>query len=73
MRFNARLDKSHHGPQHPFKEAGVAADSLTAIHNAMLKLLYGVYTRIICVSRRGEGGGHERAFIYLLIGHNRCN
>jgi hypothetical protein len=42
MRFNARLDKSHHGPQHPFKDAGVAADSLTAIHNAKVKCLFVV-------------------------------
>jgi hypothetical protein len=27
MRFNARLDTSHHGPPHPFKDAGVVADS----------------------------------------------
>jgi hypothetical protein len=29
MKFNARLNTSHHGPQHPFKDAGVVADSLT--------------------------------------------
>jgi hypothetical protein len=34
MRFNARLDTSHHGPPHPCKDAGVVADSLTGIHNA---------------------------------------
>jgi hypothetical protein len=28
MRFNARLDTSHHGLQHPCKGAGVVADSL---------------------------------------------
>jgi hypothetical protein len=31
MRFNVRLDTSHHEPPHPFKDAGVVADSLTAI------------------------------------------
>jgi hypothetical protein len=36
MRFNARLDTSHHGPSHPFKDAGVVADSLTDIHNVMI-------------------------------------
>jgi hypothetical protein len=35
VRFKARLDTSHHGPPHPFKDAGVVADSLTGIHNAM--------------------------------------
>jgi hypothetical protein len=39
-RFNARLDTSHHGPPHPFKDAGVVADSLTGIHNAMVKCLF---------------------------------
>jgi hypothetical protein len=42
MRFNARLDTSRHGPSHPFKDAGVFADSLTAIHNAMVKCLLAV-------------------------------
>jgi hypothetical protein len=27
MRFSARLDTSHHGPPHPFKDAGVVVDS----------------------------------------------
>jgi hypothetical protein len=35
MRFNARLDTSHHAPTHPFKDARIAATSLTGIHNAM--------------------------------------
>jgi hypothetical protein len=40
MRFNARLDISHHGPLHPCKDAGVVADSLTGIHNAVVKCLF---------------------------------
>jgi hypothetical protein len=36
MIFNERLDTSHHGPSHPFKDAGVVADSPTDIHNAMV-------------------------------------
>jgi hypothetical protein len=36
MRFNARLDTSRHGPLHPFTDAGLAADSLTGIHNTMV-------------------------------------
>jgi hypothetical protein len=29
MRFNARLDTSHHGPPHPYKEAGAIAAGAT--------------------------------------------
>jgi hypothetical protein len=42
MRFNASLVKSHHGPPHPLKDAGVVADSPTGIHNAMVKYLFVV-------------------------------
>jgi hypothetical protein len=37
IRFNAWLDKSHHGLLHPFKVAGIDADSLASIRNAMEK------------------------------------
>jgi hypothetical protein len=40
--FNAQLDTSHHGPQHPLKDAGVVADSPTGIHNAMVECLFVV-------------------------------
>jgi hypothetical protein len=40
MKFNARLDTSHHGPENPFKETGVAAATLTGIHNAMKCLFF---------------------------------
>jgi hypothetical protein len=40
MRFNTRLDMSHHGPPLPYKDAGVDANSLTNIHNAMVKCLF---------------------------------
>jgi hypothetical protein len=40
MRFNARLDTSHHGPPHPFKDAGEVVDSLTGVHTAMVKWLF---------------------------------
>jgi hypothetical protein len=36
------LDTSHHGLPHPFKDARVVADSLTGIHNAMVKCLFDV-------------------------------
>jgi hypothetical protein len=47
MRFNAPLDTSHHGPPHPFKDAGVVEDSLTGIHNAMVKCLFVDYRSCI--------------------------
>jgi hypothetical protein len=42
MRFNALLNTSYHGPPYAFKDAGVVADSLTGIHNAMVKCLFVV-------------------------------
>jgi hypothetical protein len=42
MRFNARVDTSHHGPPHPIKDAGVVEDSLIGIHNAVVKCLFVV-------------------------------
>jgi hypothetical protein len=47
MRFNVRLDTSHHGPPRPFKDVGVVADSLTGFHSVMVKCLL-VVSRI-CV------------------------
>jgi hypothetical protein len=35
MTFNVRLDTSHHGLPHPFKDAEVVVDSLTGIHSSM--------------------------------------
>jgi hypothetical protein len=35
VRFSVRLDTSHHGSPRPVRDAGVVADSLTDIHNAM--------------------------------------
>jgi hypothetical protein len=42
MRFSARLDTSHHGPPHPYKDGGAVADSLTSIHTEMVKCLFVV-------------------------------
>jgi hypothetical protein len=42
MKFNARLDASHHGPPRPFKDAGAFEDTLTGICNAMEKCLFVV-------------------------------
>jgi hypothetical protein len=51
MRFNARFDTSYHGPPHPFKDAGLVADSLTGIHNAMMRCLFVVNRSCIYVLR----------------------
>jgi hypothetical protein len=37
MRLNARLDTSHHGQPHPFKDAGEVMDSLTGVHIVMVR------------------------------------
>jgi hypothetical protein len=70
MKFNARLDTPHHGPPNLCKDAGVFADSLTDIHNAMVKcssLSTGAgYTRVFRCPHRykstglksGGRGGH---------------
>jgi hypothetical protein len=42
MKFNVRLDRSHHGPPHPFTDARIVADSLTGIHSAMVMCLFAV-------------------------------
>jgi hypothetical protein len=42
MRFNTRLDASHHRPTHLFKDARVVADSLTGIYNVIVKCLFVV-------------------------------
>jgi hypothetical protein len=42
MTFKARLDTSHLGSLHPFKDAGIGADSLTGIHNVLVKWLFVV-------------------------------
>jgi hypothetical protein len=46
--FNVSLNTSHHGPPHPFKDAGVAADNLTGIHNARVMCLF-VVNRVLGV------------------------
>jgi hypothetical protein len=54
MRFNARLDTPHHGPPHPFKDAGAVVDSLIGIHSVMVKCLFVVNSSCVhkgvCVS-----------------------
>jgi hypothetical protein len=41
LTIDKRLNTSHHGPPHSVKDAGVAAGSLTGIHNAM-KWLFAI-------------------------------
>jgi hypothetical protein len=63
MRFNARLDASHHGPPHPYKDAGVVKNRLTGIHNATVKCLFVVnrscihtgFDAELCLSPRWVG------------------
>jgi hypothetical protein len=40
--INAPLDTSQLGPPHPFKDAGVVADSVTGFHIAVVKCLFVV-------------------------------
>jgi hypothetical protein len=42
MKFNARLNTSHHGLPRPCKDVGVVADNLTGIHNAMVRCFFVV-------------------------------
>jgi hypothetical protein len=75
MRFNARLGTSHHGPPHPFKDVGVVSDSLTGVHNAMVKCLSVVnrscirkgfgspHGQISTVFKFGDRGGHAVGFL----------
>jgi hypothetical protein len=41
MRFSARLD-TYYGPKHIFKDARAVADSLTGIHNVIVKCRFVV-------------------------------
>jgi hypothetical protein len=42
MKFSAPLDTSHHGPPHPFRDAGAVADSLTDVKIPVVKFLFVV-------------------------------
>jgi hypothetical protein len=42
MSFNARLDRSHHGPPHPCRDTAAVADSLPGIHSAKVRCLFVV-------------------------------
>jgi hypothetical protein len=81
IRFNARLDASLHGRPHPFRDAGVVADSLTGIHNVM-KCIFFVnrgcihkgFTRMMSSHvksrgyKSGERGGHAMGPPSVTIG-----
>jgi hypothetical protein len=82
MRINERLDKFHHGPPHPFEDAGVFSDILTSIHIAMVKCLFLVNRSCIHtglkvspqvkIKRIQMCGGHAVVLLYLSIGPDRC-
>jgi hypothetical protein len=67
MGFNARLDTSHHGPPHQFKDARVVANSLASTHIAMFFFIVDSSCKhvFLCVLtsknagfKYGELGGH---------------
>jgi hypothetical protein len=85
MRFNARLETSHNGRQHPFKDPDVAKDGSAGIQNAMVKCLFVVNRR--CIHKRfldiPTGKNPEDSnlnsvetmqwiLLYLSICHHRC-
>jgi hypothetical protein len=85
MRFNASLDTIHHGLPHPLKDAGVVADSLTGIHNAMVKCLFVIQQELhtqgyldVPTGRNPDDSNLARVeamqwvLLYLSIGKDRC-
>jgi hypothetical protein len=53
VRFTACLDMSHCGSVHPFIDAGVVADSVTGIHNAMVKC--SIIVNRGCIHKKSTG------------------
>jgi hypothetical protein len=85
MNFNARRDTSHHGPPHPLRDVGALADSVTDVHNVMVKCLFVVNRSCIRkgfqVSSTGKNPEDSNLawsveamqwVLYLSIGHDRC-
>jgi hypothetical protein len=84
MRFNVCLDTSHHGQSHPHKDAGVVADSVTGIHNAMGKCLFVVNRScihkgfVVPIGKNPEDSSPasveamQWVLLYLSIGHDSC-
>jgi hypothetical protein len=79
MRFNARLDTSHHGPPHLSKDAGVVADSLTGIHSGMVKCQQELHTQGVLAVPTGKNPEDSNpvsveamqwVLLYLSIGHH---
>jgi hypothetical protein len=59
VRFNARLDTSHHGRTHPLKNGGVFVDGLTGVHDGNGE-----------VSLCGQQELHTQGFSGVPTGHN---
>jgi hypothetical protein len=80
MRFSARLDTSHHGPPQPFKDAREVGNSLTGIHNAMVRCLFvstrAAFTRVLGdlteYSNLANVEAVQWVLLYLSIGHYMC-
>jgi hypothetical protein len=75
---------THHGLPHPFRDAGVVADSLTGIQNVVVKYLFmstgAAYTRVFSVptgrnpedSSQASMEAMQWALPYLSPSHDRC-
>jgi hypothetical protein len=84
MRFSARLDTSHQGPQYPFKHAEIVADSLTYIRRTMVQCILIASRRCIhkgymCLHRQKSRGFNlasveatQWVLLYVSIRHDKC-
>jgi hypothetical protein len=76
MIFIARLDMSHHGTRHSFKDVGVIAESMRGIHNGM-KCFFNVNRSWIHRGfTSGERGGHAVSPplpVYEYMGHENIS
>jgi hypothetical protein len=70
MRFNARLDTSHHGSPHPFKDSRAFADSLTGMRNEMEKC-FSVFNR--CCFQVSPHEAMQWVLHYPSIGHENIS
>jgi hypothetical protein len=82
MRFNARLDTSHHGRPHPLKDSGAVADSLTGIHSAMCLFVVNrncIHKDLGVPTRKNPEDSNlvgveamQWVLLYLSTGHDTC-
>jgi hypothetical protein len=81
MRFNARLDTSHHGPQHRFKDAGVV-DRHPQYDEVSLRCQQELHTQGVLGVPTGKNPEDSNlasveamqwVLLYLSIGHDGRN